>query len=285
MSGARPPRPAVVVLLAVCCLLALVYFLLPSTSRHIIQPSTTPAKSVVPSTPVHPTSASRPTPASAAAITIVLDDFGASWVDVDRCLALPNAVVIAVIPHLRDSVKVAREASARGFDVILHQPMEPHTFPKEDPGKYGVYTGQSAEEVSAILGENLSSLGIAPVGVNNHMGSKATESEETMRIFFDAFPRDLIFLDSRTSEKSVAYDVARSLGIRALKNNVFLDNVHDSEGIGKNFDMLIRMARSRGHALAIGHVYSSTLLDVLEARLPPLSESGVRLARLSEIAE
>ncbi len=215
----------------------------------------------------------------------MLDDFGASWTNVDRCLSLPNAVAIAVIPHLPASRRVAQAAADRGFDIVLHQPMEPHEFPKENPGKYGIYVNQSAGEIAALIAENISTLGVPIVGVNNHMGSRATEDERVMRLFFDVFPKDLFFLDSRTSAGSVAYDEARRHGIAALKNNVFLDHVMDRAEIERSFDQLIRIARVRGFAVAIGHVQSTPTIETLELRLPNLADHGAQLVRVREGAE
>ncbi len=219
-----------------------------------------------------------------ARIALILDDFGAGLSHVDRCLALPNEISFAVIPHLADSARVARDAHARGFDVFLHQPMEPHNYPKENPGRYGIYIGQSPEEVAAILTDNIASIGVPIVGVNNHMGSRATESKEIMTAFFDAFPRRLIFLDSRTSSQSVAYDIARAHGITALRNNIFLDAVQEKSAVETAFDQLVKMSKAKGFAVGIGHVQSLPTLEVLEARLPRLAEFGVSLVRLSDLA-
>ena len=213
----------------------------------------------------------------------MVDDFGATWRLVDRFLALPPEIGIAVIPHLHESARVAREARARGFDVLLHQPMEPKEFPKENPGKYGIYLWQGREEVAAILNENIKSLGVPIAGVNNHMGSRATSHRPLMEAFFEAFPRGLVFLDSRTSSESVAYDVACAHGIPALKNNIFLDASPDPAEIERAFDQLLRQAQKRGAAVAIGHVHSTATLELLESRLPRLAAEGVRLVRLKDL--
>lgn len=265
-------RAVWVALLAATCLLALVFFSVPSPQKISEIPA--PAVRVPPPIP----------PDTAALIAVILDDFGENWRNVDSCLALPSEVAFAVIPHLRDSVRVARACRDRGFDVFLHQPMEPHDFPKENPGRYGIYVWQSPEEVAMLLRENIAALEVPIVGVNNHMGSKATEDRALMDAFFDAFPRHLIFLDSRTSSQSVAFDAARARGILALKNNVFLDAVYERASIEQAMDQLVRQARSRGRAIGIGHVYSGETIAALHERLPRLGEQGVRLVRLSELA-
>ena len=104
-----------------------------------------------------------------------------------------------------------------------------------------------------------------------------------MESFFDALPRQLIFLDSRTSSNSVAYDVARSRGIRALKNNVFIDASFDRASIEKSFDQLLKQARRNGSAIGIGHAQSPETIKMLKERLPNLSASGVTLVRIGEL--
>lgn len=276
------------ILAAVTFVLAAIFFALffrPQAAEHLRKVSPPPSPVVPSPPPVFEPDLPEISRGSSGAvrISLILDDFGSSWRNVDSCLALPNLIAIAVIPHLRDSARVAEAAKSRGFDVFLHQPMEPHNFPKENPGKYGIYLWQTKEEVAEILRGNLSSLGVTLTGVNNHTGSRATEERRLMEFFFDAFPRQLIFLDSRTSSNSVAYDVARSRGIRALKNNVFIDASFDRPSIEKSFDQLLRQARRDGSAIGIGHVQSHETIKMLEERLPALSVSGVSLVRLGEL--
>ena len=284
-AGGRADFSWLVLAATACLLLGAVFFYLNSSRRPNVPNAGIAASNppVASPPPVFEPPLPSGTAVPAAEIGIIIDDFGASWANVDRCLALPVEIAVAVIPHLASSVRVAEAAHARGFDVFLHQPMQPHGYPREDPGRYGIYLRQSPEEISAILQENIASLRVPLAGVNNHMGSLATETPRVMEPFFDAFPRRLIFLDSRTSVRSIAYDAARSRGISALKNNVFLDAVRDSAAIVRAFDQLERQARSHKFAIGIGHVESPETLRVLEERLPRLPQEGIRLVRLSHL--
>ena len=69
-------------------------------------------------------------------------------------------------------------------------------------------------------------------GFNNHEGSKATEDEEMMReVLGQAKEKNLFFIDSRTSSKSVALRIARELGVPGARRTVFLDNNDDVDYI------------------------------------------------------
>lgn len=279
------PRSVLFVVAGTACFLAGV-FLWSTHSQNsgghgrIALPSEKPAHPAAQPVDFEPQMPAAPQGSGGPAIGIIIDDFGASRHYVDSWLALPSDIVIAVIPHLPMSARIAAEARERGFDVFLHQPMEPHTFPDENPGRYGIYRWQSQEEITAILNENISSLGVPLAGVNNHMGSRATEDTRLMRAFFSAFPKNLVFLDSRTSSHSVAYDIARSQSIPALHNDVFLDASTDSVSIQSAYTFLLKIAKKRGFAIGLGHVHSPHTLKCLEDRLPHLAEEGIRLVRL-----
>jgi hypothetical protein len=71
-------------------------------------------------------------------------------------------------------------------------------------------------EVRSLLEEELDRVPFVR-GVNNHMGSKVTADAGMMRAILQPIrERGLFFLDSRTTAKSVAYDVAVDMGIRGF---------------------------------------------------------------------
>ena len=80
--------------------------------------------------------------------------------------------------------------------------------------------------------------------------------------------RGLVFVDSRTTGKSVAYDEARKAGVPALQNRGFLDNSTDRAEIAKRFDELVRNAQKRGALLITRHFRPATVafLEELNAR-------------------
>ena len=67
--------------------------------------------------------------------------------------------------------------------------------------------------------------------MNNHEGSSLTENKEAMKFLMaELKARDLVFLDSLTSAKSVAYATAKEFGLKAAKRDVFLDNESEQRG-------------------------------------------------------
>ena len=95
---------------------------------------------------------------------------------------------------------------------MLHQPMEPHD-PSMDPGPGALYVGDGVDTIVGIMEENVYRVPFA-VGANNHMGSKFTEhrreTEEALQILKQ---KGLFFIDSLTSNHSLAHEAATDLKI------------------------------------------------------------------------
>jgi polysaccharide deacetylase 2 family uncharacterized protein YibQ len=95
--------------------------------------------------------------------------------------------------------------------------------------------------------------------------------------------RGLRFLDSLTSPRSVAWQAARSAGVPALRNRLFLDVDHQDEAaITARLAELIAVARARGQAVGIGHPHAATAA-VLARELPRYAAEGVRFVTVSEL--
>jgi polysaccharide deacetylase 2 family uncharacterized protein YibQ len=171
----------------------------------------------------------------------------------------------------------------RRREIFLHQPMQPQGYPDVDPGPRALLVGMSRTEMADVLAENLHGLPDAR-GLNNHMGSAATSDQGTMDDLMDLLAqRDLLFLDSLTTARSVAYATAVAAGVPALRNRIFLDHDHqDRAKVRRRLHDLVAAARATGFAVGIGHPNAATL-DVLRQELPRLVAEGVTFVTASEL--
>ena len=119
------------------------------------------------------------------------------------------------------------------------------------------------------------------MGVNNHMGSLMTQHPGDMQLLMDVLKQHggLMFVDSRTTAKTVAQQIATENGVPNLRRNVFLDDELTADSISAQFTRLIREARTQGSAVAIGHPHAVTM-RVLARLLPTLRDQGVELVSL-----
>jgi polysaccharide deacetylase 2 family uncharacterized protein YibQ len=216
-------------------------------------------------------------------LALVIDDLGYELPSAERLFALPFRMTAAVLPNHPLSARLAERASQRGFEVLLHFPMESAGGEEKAEGAE-LRTGMTPQETSRMLEEMLASVPHA-AGVSNHQGSRATADPALMRTLVAALrARRLFLVDSRTSPDSVAYNTARAAGLPATYRTVFLDDVAAPGAIAAQLALAERQAREHGWALAIGHPYRVTL-DVLEEALPGIEARGVRLVYASEVVE
>lgn len=220
------------------------------------------------------------------AVVLIIDDLGQDRESVDRLIRIKQPLNLAVLPHLPHSLYAARSAHRGGKDVILHLPMEPKYssgYTADDAGEGVLLLGFSIGQMREELRRNIMAVPNI-VGVNNHMGSKFMENEEPVRMVMrELKSRDLYFVDSLTTPNSRGYSVAKRLGVKTLKRDVFIDQ----GGRGKEYtieqlDRLVRIAEKNGIAVGIGHPYPQTI-DALGEYLPKI-EKKVEFMKISAAA-
>ena len=216
-----------------------------------------------------------------AVVAIVIDDIGYRREDGIRALELPGDVSFAVLPNTPSGASLARLAGQLGKDVLVHLPME--SIEAHDLGPSAITSRMSRAELQQTVAEAVSAVPYA-VGLSNHMGSRLTADRDRMRWLMQTLGTQPapFFLDSRTSEDSVAADVAAEYGIRNLSRDVFLDNERDETLIREQFFELVRLARAHGSALAIGHPFPETIA-VLAELIPQLHRLGVDLVPVTRL--
>lgn len=199
-------------------------------------------------------------------LAVVLDDAGYSLEEIDALAPLPVAVAVAVLPNAPLSRQVAQKLAEQGREVLLHLPMEPLPHAGAGPGEGAITTGLGAEEVHRLVAAAAAAVPGAR-GVNNHMGSRATADEATMAAVTAALVgRGWYLLDSRTTPASVAFQAAQRTGLPALQRDVFLDVLPEPAAIRRALAEAVGLARSRGSAVAIGHVHPATVAVLSQER-------------------
>lgn len=219
-------------------------------------------------------------------VAIVIDDMGGDLKALAELLEIDAPITFAVLPRLSHSKDVAEAAYSKGHEVLLHLPMEPKPSAdgQKDPGHGALLTSMSAVDVRSMVEDDFKDVPHAS-GINNHMGSKFTEDETLMRAVMEVVrEKNLFFLDSLTTPASVGSRLAKELGVRGARRDIFLDNTRDGAYIKAQLNGLATAARKRGKAVAIGHPYPETIAALKDA-LPELKRSGIEVVRLSEIIE
>ncbi len=215
-------------------------------------------------------------------ICIVLDDWGYTLSNMHFLDEIKRPLTLSVLPNLAYSKTVARDASLKGYEVILHLPMQPHE--KYNLEKNTILISMGEHTIKRILDQDLENLGFAK-GVSNHMGSLATENSRVMSVILAHLrKRKLYYLDSFVSQKSVCHDLAAKISEPCLKRDVFLDNKADPLYIRGQLEELKNKAGAHGQAIGIGHDRKLTL-EVLKQMIPEIEKEGYRFVFASELIE
>ena len=219
-----------------------------------------------------------------ATIVLVIDDFGYRNDSVsDGFLNLNIPITCAIIPGHLQSRKFAQKAFAAGKEVIIHMPMESSlNTPGED--EYKIKSGMTSEEVEWRIREVLKEMPEA-IGMNNHQGSKATTNGKVMSVLGSVLKaNNKFFIDSRTTSKTVAEEIMRSIGVPTIRRHVFLDNDDSKDKISERIDEVARLAQKQGIAVAIGHAKANTLKAIKDA-VPKLLADGYQFEFASNVVK
>ena len=221
---------------------------------------------------------------SVAQIAILIDDIGQNMKALDDLLAIDAPLSFAVLPHQQYSLQAAEKLHRRQREILLHLPMEPHSFPQKHPGKGALFLHMTGEEIQQQLRKNLQSVPYV-VGVNNHMGSRFTEDEEKMSIVMAELKKHgLYFVDSRTSGLSKAKKAAERTEIPFMTRRIFVDNEQSYETSLQNIMHVKQEIASNGKepVLLIAHPYPTTVASIRDA-VPLLREQGIEIVPISKL--
>jgi hypothetical protein len=217
----------------------------------------------------------------APAIAIIIDDLGYQHYLDQRAIDLPGSVTCAFLPHAPFTKKLALRANMEHKQVMVHMPMQPENYDRLPP--YSLTMDMTKDEFRKDL---LSAIASVPYveGINNHMGSLLTRSPGSMQWLMEILKdrKNMFFVDSRTTAKTVAEKIAVENHVPVIRRNVFLDDIQDRKEIRYQFQRLIAYARKHGTAVAIGHPHPETLA-VLEKEIPRLAKMNIKLISVKSL--
>jgi uncharacterized protein len=222
-------------------------------------------------------------PAGRPIIAVVLDDVGVAPAHAELAIDLPPAITLSFMTYADGVADMARRASAKGHELMLHVPMEPLKH-DVDPGPYVLTVGASDAELLQRLSWGLGRFS-GYIGINNHMGSRFTQDERGMTVVLRELQRrGLLFLDSRTVSNTVGDKVAARMGMPHVMRDVFLDDELGEAAVLKQLAQAERVATLKGQAIAIGHPHPATIAAI-KAWLPKAQARGFVIVPLSAVAK
>ena len=215
---------------------------------------------------------------------IIVDDMGYSMDAIRQLCSFQKPLTISILPFSPFAQEIARIAHQNGLEVILHLPLESVNNHDENNIDGLIHSQMSEEEIQKTVDINLEQVPYIK-GANNHMGSKITPNEIFMTIIIQSLKdRNLFFVDSRTTTRSIAYEIAQKMQVPSAYRHVFLDGKKQEDYIKGKLIELFRLARRNGVAVGICHPIEETL-KTLRENLHLASEYNVELVFVSQIVE
>lgn len=235
-----------------------------------------------PATKPRPAPTPRPQPAETPErpIAVIIDDIGQDLRVVDELAKIKAPIAFAVLPFAPHTTEAARRLHAAGKDILLHLPMEPRSYPANNPGRGALLATMTDGEIRAQVMQDLAAVPHA-IGVNNHMGSRFMEDEARLVVVMEELSKKgLFFVDSLTTPASRGRQAAVRAGVPFSSRSVFIDHAKGYEAALSNLTRT-HGGRKRGQPLLmIGHPHRETvraLKEVLSGR----HEWGVRVIPLT----
>lgn len=209
-------------------------------------------------------------------VAIIIDDMGYSLDAIQEICSFQKHLTVSILPFSPLARETALMAHQNNLEVMLHLPLESVNNDQDNTIAGLIHSLMSEEEIRRTMHMNLDQVPYIK-GVNNHMGSKITPNEVLMNIILETIKsRNLFFIDSRTSAKSIAYEAAQRLKIPSAYRNVFLDGQIQEDYIKNKLIELFRYAQKNGKAVGICHPTKETL-KVLKENLHLADDYQVEL--------
>ncbi len=217
-------------------------------------------------------------------VAIIIDDCGWSKALLKELEGINEPLTLSFLPKAPYSKELIEALEGRNFDFMLHLPLEPMP-PHQCFDKGLITTKMSDDEINRVFYDDVKDYLPYIKGINNHMGSLFTSDRDKMKIILnDIRKENLFFIDSMTSEKSVGFQLAKQMGIKTAKRDIFLDNKTDPDYIKEQVRKLVEVAKKNGKAVAIGHAKRTTL-KVLKEVIPEIEKEGIEIVPASSIVE
>jgi polysaccharide deacetylase 2 family uncharacterized protein YibQ len=215
-------------------------------------------------------------------LALIIDDGGYNIENFKEMLGTGKRMTYAILPHALHAQEAALLAFRDGSEVMLHLPMEPKNGEQYSLEKNTVLTGMGSKQIQKILEDALKQVPHVR-GINNHMGSKATEDPQVMEALMQVLKKEgLYFIDSNTSFQTLGLEMARKVGVASRRNDKFIDREKKIEAIKNAIRLAMRKAKQEGRAVAIGHPHPLTARAIKEM-ISEIEKEGIRLVFASEV--
>ena len=216
-------------------------------------------------------------------IALIIQDFGRKYNEsISDFLKLPFNFTIAIVPGRPHSRTVLQEAAQYDKEIMINLPMEPKNIMGERE-KFMLMNSMNNSQLRSLMEDVFAELPDAR-GLNNYLGSLATENVRLMRNLANILKSNrMYFVDSITSTKSKAFDTMSDLRVRTKKRDIIIDTEPIRERILYQLELLQEASKDENSVvIGIANDHEITL-DVLATEITKLEKKGFEFVFISEL--
>ncbi|GIL39591.1 divergent polysaccharide deacetylase family protein [Roseiterribacter gracilis] len=216
-------------------------------------------------------------------VAIVVTGLGLANEASMTALKLAPEATLAFAPFV-DRLKFwVEDARKAGHEVLLSVPMEPTSYPKDDPGPQTLLTSSTETDNSTRL---LSMLSRASgyVGIINSAGSRFQGDSGAMKpVLTQLRQRGLLYLELRTATQSASPPIVQALGLPYASVDRVLDSPATRVAVDTALAELEATARQKGFAIGVIGPHPIAL-ERLQAWFGTLAQKGIVAVPVSAVA-
>ncbi len=218
-------------------------------------------------------------------IALIVTGLGMSEAATEAAISLlPGSVTLAFDPYAPNLQGWADKARQAGHEILIMLPLEPESFPTDDPGPQGLMTSNSTVENLLRLEYVLSRMK-GYVGVVSVMGSRFNLQETQVEALLSNLKaRGLLFVDGSADPKSLAPAMAEQMKLPKAFADMVLDTIPTKEAIDANLLELESVGRINTFAVALIEAYPVSI-ERVAAWAAAMVDKNMSLAPVSALAD
>jgi len=214
-------------------------------------------------------------------VGLLLAGVGLNVADSEQAIRmLPGGVTLAISPYAVISDKLLSEARLAEHEYLISIPMEPQSFPLNDPGNHALMIRNAPEKNADRLNWALSRIS-GYVGATGALGLMrgerfASVSEQMNPVLEQLAHRGLLYVDPRPGAKPVPSVWQRDV-------DVVIDDQPDAASIDAKLAELDKIAAEKGSALGLAGAVRPVTTERLATWANQLPSKDLALAPVSAL--
>lgn len=218
-------------------------------------------------------------------ITLIMSDMGLSKDQTVRALRdLPDSVALAISPYSPNMQDWLRQTAEEKKEALLLLPMEPVSYPKDDPGPKALMTNFNDQE-NALRLKSLIETSKGVIGVANFMGSRFMSNERKIIPVLDEIRKNkLMFIETPSASVTPVQKTAQSISLPYIAADLEIDASATEADIRTQLLKLESIAREKGFAVGMASPYPLTF-NILKTWMAGLDSRGIELVPLTAILD